>query len=107
MFSDFELYAQCTLSLVLYTIATCGVTIAFVVLYRVCLHPLANVPGPRLAAVSNIWHAYHASHGQMLKLATELHRHYGPVVRVGPNEVWFDCEDAFKAIYGELSGESR
>jgi hypothetical protein len=67
--------------------------------YRLCLHPLARVPGPRLAAVSNIWHALHVRNGRMLELGKTLHEKYGPVVRVGPNEVWFDSKDAFGAIY--------
>ena len=71
-----------------------------VVIYRVFFHPLRHVPGPKLAAVSNIWHACHARNGQMLRLGKNLHRRYGPVVRVGPNEVWFNTRDAFKSIYG-------
>ena len=69
--------------------------------YRLCFHPLSGVPGPRLAGVSNIWHALHARNGRMLHLGKTLHEKYGPVVRVGPNEVWFDSKEAFKSIYSE------
>ena len=71
-----------------------------VIVYRLQFHQLASVPGPKLAVLSNIWHAWHARNGQMRQLATTLHAKYGPVVRVGPNEVWFDSKDAFKTIYG-------
>ncbi len=74
-----------------------------VVIYRLSFHPLRHVPGPKLAAVSNMWHAYHARNGQMFRLGKDLHRRYGPVVRVGPNEVWFNSRDAFKSIYGTSS----
>ncbi|KAK3317143.1 cytochrome P450 [Cercophora scortea] len=67
-------------------------------------HPLARVPGPRLAALSNIWHAYHARNGLMLRLARTLHEKYGPVVRVGPDEVWFNSIEAFKCIYNVANG---
>uniref|UniRef100_L2GBV3 Cytochrome p450 71d7 n=1 Tax=Colletotrichum fructicola (strain Nara gc5) TaxID=1213859 RepID=L2GBV3_COLFN len=70
-----------------------------VIAYRLVLHPLACVPGPKIAALSNIWYAYHARNGRMLELGKTLHRRYGPMVRVGPNEVWFDSVDAFKHIY--------
>lgn len=70
-------------------------------LYRLVAHPLARVPGPRLAAFSNAWQAYYARNGRMYELGTTLHKKYGPVVRVGPNEVWFDSLEAFRAIYGE------
>lgn len=71
--------------------------------YRLTLHPLSGVPGPRLAALSNIWYAYHVRNGLVAQLATTLHQQYGPVVRVGPNEVWFNSKAAFKAIYSKLN----
>ncbi|KAI8300340.1 Cytochrome P450 monooxygenase sdnT [Colletotrichum sp. SAR11_240] len=83
-------------SLVLFVVAL------IVIAYRLVLHPLARVPGPKIAALSNIWYAYHARNGRMLELGKTLHRRYGPMVRVGPNEVWFDSVDAFKHIYKTL-----
>jgi hypothetical protein len=70
--------------------------------YRLLLHPLAGVPGPRLAAVSNIWLAYQVRNGKSVLVGKKLHQRYGPVVRVGPNEVWFNSKESFKAIYSEL-----
>lgn len=67
--------------------------------YRLFLHPLSDVPGPKLAAISNVWYAYHARNGRVLELGKTLHKRYGPAVRVGPNEVWFDSKEAFKMIY--------
>jgi hypothetical protein len=67
--------------------------------YRLFLHPLSDVPGPKLAAISNVWYAYHARNGRVRELGKALHKRYGPVVRVGPNEVWFDSKEAFKMIY--------
>ncbi|KAG9502499.1 hypothetical protein J7337_005327 [Fusarium musae] len=37
--------------------------------------------------------------GRMAYLGKTLHGKYGPVVRVGPNEVWFNSKEAFHAIY--------
>lgn len=76
-------------------------------LYRVKLHPLASVPGPRLAAVTSLWYIYHVRNGQMFNLAKTLHKRYGPAVRVRPNEVWFDSEEAFKVIYSKTCRPSR
>ncbi|KAJ9142437.1 Cytochrome P450 [Pleurostoma richardsiae] len=78
-----------------------------IILYRLFLHPLAKVPGPRLAAISNVWQAYQARNGRMLTLAKTLHRMYGHAVRVGPNEVWFDSQEAFKIIYNASSGYEK
>lgn len=72
-----------------------------VVFYRLALHPLSRIPGPRLAAVTNGWLAYNVRNGRMLQLGKTLHERYGPAVRVGPNEVWFNSTDAFKLIYSK------
>jgi hypothetical protein len=75
------------------------VLLASIAVYRLYFHPLAQVPGPKIAAISSFWHAYNARNGRMALLGKTLHRRYGPVVRVGPNEVWFDTQEAFHAIY--------
>lgn len=70
--------------------------------YRAKFHALASVPGPRLAAVTSLWYIYHVRNGHMFSLAKTLHKRYGPVVRVRPNEVWFDSEEAFRIIYSKF-----
>ncbi|ATY60716.1 Cytochrome P450 [Cordyceps militaris] len=67
--------------------------------HRLFFDPFSRIPGPRLAAVSNIWFAYHTRNGATAAMAKKLHRRYGPVVRVGPTEVWFDTKEAFDQIY--------
>ncbi|KAL1909671.1 hypothetical protein Sste5344_004519 [Sporothrix stenoceras] len=68
-------------------------------MHRLVTGALASVPGPRLAAVSRLWYGLQVRNGRLLQLATTLHKKYGPAVRVGPNEVWFDSQEAFKMIY--------
>lgn len=75
----------------------CGLVLVGV--YRVTLHPLSRVPGPRLAALSNVWYAYQVRNGRAAHLGRTIHLKYGPVVRVGPNEVWMNSKLAFKTIY--------
>lgn len=84
-------------------LALTSASILGLTLYRLFFHPLAKVPGPRSAAVSNIWYARQVVRGNLYSLGKCLHRQYGPVVRVGPNEVWFSSKEAFKSIYCELS----
>ncbi|KPM38024.1 hypothetical protein AK830_g8516 [Neonectria ditissima] len=86
------------------TVVTIIILLATVVVYRLVFHPLASIPGPKWAAVSSVWHAYHARNGRMAYLGRTLHGQYGPVVRVGPNEVWFNTRQAFQAIYSTGSG---
>lgn len=75
--------------------------LALTVAYRFTLHPLARIPGPKLAAISGAWYAYHARNGLVTKLGRRLHKQYGPVVRIAPNEVWFSSKESFEAIYGK------
>ncbi|KAI2628740.1 cytochrome P450 [Hypoxylon sp. NC1633] len=69
------------------------------IIYRLYLHPLAKVPGPRLAAITSLWYVYHVKKSRMLVFNRELHKKYGPAVRITPNEVSFDSKEAFQAIY--------
>ncbi|CAK7226446.1 hypothetical protein SCUCBS95973_006202 [Sporothrix curviconia] len=57
--------------------------------YRLFLHPLAKVPGPRLAAITSLYCAYYDIYkgGQYIWAVQELHAQYGPVVRIMPNVV--------------------
>ncbi|KAF4125513.1 Cytochrome P450 [Geosmithia morbida] len=72
--------------------------------YNITFHPLADVPGPRLAAISSTWLASHAKNGRLGELGRTLHSQYGPAVRVAPDQVWFNSRAAFKAIYRPGSG---
>ncbi|EME79872.1 uncharacterized protein MYCFIDRAFT_166309, partial [Pseudocercospora fijiensis CIRAD86] len=40
----------------------------------------------------------------MMSLGRTLHATYGPVVRVGPNEVWLNSKEAFSKIYSATHG---
>ncbi|TLD34161.1 hypothetical protein PspLS_01192 [Pyricularia sp. CBS 133598] len=83
----------------LVVVAAPALLILAAAIYRLFLHPLAHIPGPRLAALSNVWYGRQVCSGRMLQLGKALHRQYGPIVRVGPNEVWLDSEEGFKQVY--------
>jgi hypothetical protein len=37
----------------------------------------------------------------------ELHEKYGPIIRVGPNELSYITEDAWNDIYGKVPGKPQ
>ena len=47
--------------------------------YRLLLHPLANFPGPKLAALTRYYEAYYdyVQNGQYTFIIAELHNEYG------------------------------
>ncbi|PGH16663.1 hypothetical protein AJ79_01535 [Helicocarpus griseus UAMH5409] len=72
---------------------------ATIAIYRLFFHPLARIPGPKIAAVTTLWYALHVRSGRARELTKWLHETYGPVVRVTPNMVWFNMEDKVKEVY--------
>ncbi|KAL9110368.1 MAG: hypothetical protein Q9227_005099 [Pyrenula ochraceoflavens] len=71
--------------------------------YRLYFHPLAEFPGPKLAAAS-LWYEWYydcAKRGQYLFKIKELHEQYGPVVRINPYELHFSDPEFFHEIYSQ------
>lgn len=74
-------------------------------LYRLSVwHPLSHIPGPWWTAVSSIWLQYQTFRGRQAKATQELHKKYGPVVRVAPNEVEIADGAAIWPIYIKNGG---
>ncbi|KAF7312090.1 Protein kinase domain-containing protein [Mycena indigotica] len=74
---------------------------ASVILYRISpFHPLASYPGPFIARISKLWLAAIAMSGKQHVYYRDLHRRYGDVVRVGPNELSFASTSAITPMLG-------
>ena len=69
--------------------------------------PLCKIPGPRAYATTKWRLAYEDYKGLRTQSINVLHQKYGPVVRVGPNEVSFASLTALRTIYGAGSGFER
>lgn len=69
--------------------------------YRLYFHPLAHIPGPKLAAITHKWMAYHdlVHFGKLIFKIEELHKQYGPVVRIGPDELHIFDIDSYNEIF--------
>lgn len=69
------------------------------IFYNVFFHPLAGVPGPRLAASTRLWLLWKTF---TLEKCEALHNglaKYGPIVRIAPNKVLVNSQEDIKTIY--------
>ena len=77
------------------------------ILYRLSLHPLAKYPGPRLAAITDIYLAWYAYKGSRHLAFHNAHLKYGPYVRLGPNLLSVNTATGLKTIYGFRSNVKK
>lgn len=68
---------------------------------------LQAIPGPKLYALTKWRLAHDDWTGIRTRRIHALHQHYGPIIRVGPNELSFCSLSALKTIYGAGSGFER
>lgn len=87
--------------LVLYTI--------YVAIYRLYLSPLAGIPGPRLAALTQWYEFYYdiILPGQYTFKTVELHKKYGPIIRVNPWEVHIADPDFHRELLPTNANKKR
>ncbi|RAQ41595.1 benzoate 4-monooxygenase cytochrome P450 [Aspergillus flavus] len=93
------------------TLVAMATGIVAFILYYICWSlfssPLARIPGPKSFALTKWRLAYEDYKGTRTRKIHALHERYGPVVRIGPNEVAFNSLPALRAIYGAGSGFER
>ncbi|TDZ36157.1 Trichothecene C-15 hydroxylase [Colletotrichum trifolii] len=92
--SSIILLALSALAVAIYGIAN--------VIYNLYFHPLRRFPGPKLWAATPLPAALNVLGGLSHIKVLELHKQYGDIVRIGPNELAFAHQDAWKEICGHL-----
>ncbi|EXJ66251.1 uncharacterized protein A1O5_10403 [Cladophialophora psammophila CBS 110553] len=73
------------------------------ILYNLFFHPLRRYPGPFLARISWLWSRIRNFHGCKSERIHAAHERYGPIVRIGPNELSFANPAAVRDIYNSKS----
>lgn len=71
------------------------------IIYRLCFHPLAHIPGPRLAAITDLWTYYYEIKGTLPSKMRELRQRnqWPAVMRIGPNRVAIHDAKQYDVIY--------
>lgn len=76
--------------------------------YRLFFHPLAGFPGPKLAAIS-LWYEFYydvIQRGQYIFHIRDLHEKYGPIIRIGPDDLHVNDPEFLPELY-PVGGRSR
>lgn len=76
-----------------------AITWACIALFRALHSPVSKVPGPFYSKVTGLWLIFKEFTSNRRSYIHDMHAQYGPVVRLGPNEVSFTSADAIKEIY--------
>lgn len=92
------------------TLLLAGVLIlylAFVVIYRLTLHPLAKYPGPLFNRLSGWSLFFQALNGDRHLESWKEHETYGPIVRIAPNALSINTIAGLRAINGDRNANVK
>ncbi|KAK2040847.1 cytochrome P450 [Colletotrichum somersetense] len=74
------------------------------IVYRLWFHPLAKIPGPKYMAVCDVFSQWRTFITLDMSLyMVDLHRKYGPIVRIGPNRLAMEGSIAWPQVYSVRS----
>ncbi|KAL2863960.1 cytochrome P450 [Aspergillus lucknowensis] len=75
--------------------------VSSLVFYRLVLSPLAGIPGPKIAAITWWYEIYYDVWlgGQYFRKIDAMHKKYGPIVRINPDEVHFNDPDFIEPLF--------
>ncbi|EON67623.1 hypothetical protein W97_06766 [Coniosporium apollinis CBS 100218] len=90
----------------LHLLAASGLCIIYI-FYAVFLSSLRHVPGPLIAKLTGNWLLFIELAGKRTTTVHALHKRYGPVVCIAPNELSFNTIDAVETIYASHHSEFR
>ncbi|CAG7916018.1 unnamed protein product [Penicillium olsonii] len=75
------------------------------VVYNVFFHPLSRFPGPVEHRITRLAYAWKAARGTLPFDMLEMHKKYGDIIRIAPDELAFSHPDAWQEIMGHKKGQ--
>ena len=98
---DFNIWQYSVLVLIFYLI--------YGVIYRLYLSPIAKIPGPKLAALT-WWYEFNhdvVNYGKYVFKIADLHKKYGPIIRINPSEVHIYDPDFYDTLYSATNSSRK
>ncbi|CAG9996248.1 unnamed protein product [Clonostachys byssicola] len=87
-------------------IVTVALPTALVIIYNIYLSPLSAYPGPKASAATSIPYLKALVSGKSCEYVYGLHKKYGDVVRISPNELSYTSSQAWKDIHTHRPGQA-
>ena len=81
-------------------LAACAIGLIGPIVYTHYHGGLNAIPGPFTASFCNLWKVLAVYNNDMPRRNIEVHRRFGPVVRIGPDHVSFSTPEALHTIHG-------
>ncbi|KAF2769213.1 putative P450 monooxygenase [Teratosphaeria nubilosa] len=72
-------------------------------IYRIFINPLNKFPGPWPARLSNLYMSFQLGKSDAYYKLQALHRQYGPIVRIGSNDLSIIDAGIMETVYGQQS----
>lgn len=89
------------------SLASLVATVYYLVIEPLFVNPKSKIPGPKLYALTKWRLALDEYRGDRTRAIHALHLKYGPIVRIGPDEIHLNSLSALRTIYGAGSGFER
>jgi cytochrome P450 len=93
------------LNIILGCLAAALFYIVSTTIYNLYFSPISHIPGPKLAAAT-WWYEYYfdiVTYGKYIFKIMEMHKQYGPIVRISPHEVHISDPDFYDTLYASTS----
>jgi benzoate 4-monooxygenase len=85
-------------------LTTAAVTVYYLYPYFVTYGSLRSIPAPFPAQFTNLWLLSVCRRGKRYKMVDEVHKRLGPIVRIQPNHMSVNDDEAIYVIYGHGNG---
>ncbi|KAF2275384.1 cytochrome P450 monooxygenase [Westerdykella ornata] len=78
-------------------------------IWRLYFSPIAHIPGPRLAALTRLYEIYYDVwlSGKYTFKIMDLHKQYGPIIRISPWEIHISDPDFYDTVYAGYAQARR
>ncbi|PSS24952.1 hypothetical protein M430DRAFT_114266 [Amorphotheca resinae ATCC 22711] len=82
-------------------------SILYQIVYYRFFHPLSKFPGPFWASVTRLWVAYHNIKEDERFVEYDLHKKYGPIIRITPTLLLVSSATALPTIYHRQADKTK